>query len=203
MKNTQLQIAANSPSVSLVPRHIEVANQKIEDQLTFDEVKFSAQQLDKVVKAIEAAAKADREPLQAEVKRIIAHEKELTEPLKNAVAKAKASMLSYQNMLARIEREAAAKAAQQAAQTLLESDPTAPVEPVAQLVLDKPGGLRSTKKARVIGKVNWNEVVQTLIAADKFDPEMLLKGLPAAMAQTNIREIRGIEIFEHITQTLR
>lgn len=203
MKHTQLQIAANSPTVELVPRHIEVTNREITDQLTFDEVKFSAQQLDKVVKAIEAAAKADREPLQAEVKRIIAHEKELTEPLKNAVAKAKASMLSYQNELARIEREAAQKAATEAAERLLHSDPQQPIEQVPQLVLDKPGGLRSTKKARITGNVDWEAVVETLIAAEKFDPETLLKGLPAAMEKANVREIKGIEVFEHLTQTLR
>ena len=206
MKTTQLQKVVNSPSVDITPRHIEVATMPVVDQLSFDEEKHSCKELDKVEKLIEEAAKADRKPLQDEVKRIIEAEKEHTAPLIEAINKGKANMLVYQNELARIEREANEKAAFEAAQRLLSGTPDQPIEQVPQLVLDKPTGLRTVKKARINsenGFVDWALVVETLILADKFDPDMLLKGLPAAMDKLNIREIKGIEVYEHTTQTLR
>ena len=203
MKTTALQVAINAPTIVQSDKYIQTATQPVTDVLSFDEVKFACQRLADAAKSIEEARKKETDPLNAEVKRLIAIEREYTTPLLDAVNKGKSAMLAYQNELARVEREANEKAAAQAAERLLSGSVTEAIEQVPQLIIDKPKGLRTVKKARINGAVDWAAVVGTLIAADKFDPEMLLKGLPDAMSKANVREIAGIEIYEHTTQTLR
>jgi hypothetical protein len=121
-------------------------------------------------------------------------------------------MIDYSNELERIKAQADAKIAQEAANALL----AASTEDVASIMakftdsttsttldIDHTKNIRITKKAEIVGEVDWMTLLWTLMQAEMFDVQELLRKLPKAMEITNIAEIRGIEIVEHKTQAIR
>jgi hypothetical protein len=70
-------------------------------------------------------------------------------------------------------------------------------------MMDHTKNIRITKKAEIVGEVDWATLLWTLMQAEMFDVAELLRKLPKAMEITNIAEIKGIEIVEHKTQAIR
>jgi hypothetical protein len=78
------------------------------------------------------------------------------------------------------------------------------IDQSVSIVIEQPKNIRTTIKAKQDGTfVDWAEVVEVLILADKFDPEWLLKGLPEAMNKVGCERIKGIELYQHQTQIIR
>ena len=71
------------------------------------------------------------------------------------------------------------------------------------LQFDHTKNIRISKKAEIVGEVDWATLLWTLMQAEMFDIQELLRKLPKAMEITNIADIRGIEIIEVKNQVIR
>jgi formate dehydrogenase maturation protein FdhE len=206
MKPNAIQKAASTPTVEKSTQYIAGAVATIEDQLTYDEVQFCAKELSKAVKAIEEARKEATKPLDEAKKALIAQEREYTEPMLEAIAKAKANMADYLNQIAAAEEAARQKRNEEMAKALEAGNIAQAMQQALtpEVVIDKPKGVRTIRRAVLLqgASVDWNAVVQCLVAAGKFDPDMLLKGLPEAMRITGTENIAGVDIVEQQIQTL-
>jgi DNA-binding PucR family transcriptional regulator len=121
-------------------------------------------------------------------------------------------MLDYSNELAVKKAVADAKIAQEAADAL-KSAVTSDVSGIfasftdatttTTLEFDHTKNIRISKKAEIIGEVDWMTLLWTLMQAEMFDVQELLRKLPKAMELTNIDSIKGIEIKEVKTQVIR
>jgi hypothetical protein len=139
-------------------------------------------------------------------------ERDATAPLKAYIEQRKAMMIDYSNELAVKKAEADAKIAQEAADALMSAS-TSDVSNIfatftdatttTTLELDHTKNIRITKKAEIVGEVDWMTLLWTLMQAEMFDVAELLRKLPKAMEITNIDSIKGIEIVEHKTQAIR
>jgi hypothetical protein len=121
-------------------------------------------------------------------------------------------MIDYSNELDRKKAEADAKIAQDAANALKSASSSDVSDIFANftdatttttLEMDHTKNIRITKKAEIVGEVDWATLLWTLMQAEMFDVAELLRKLPKAMEITNIAEIKGIEIVEHKTQAIR
>jgi hypothetical protein len=139
-------------------------------------------------------------------------ERDATAPLKAYIEQRKAMMIDYSNDLERKKAEADAKIAQEAADALMSASSSdvsnifasfTDATTTATLELDHTKNIRITKKAEIVGEVDWMTLLWTLMQAEMFDVAELLRKLPKAMEITNIAEIRGIEIVERKTQAIR
>jgi hypothetical protein len=139
-------------------------------------------------------------------------ERDATAPLKAYIEQRKAMMIDYSNELERKKAEADAKIAQQAADALKSASTTDVSAIMAKftdatttttLEMDHTKNIRITKKAEIVGEVDWATLLWTLMQAEMFDVAELLRKLPKAMEITNIDSIKGIEIVEHKTQAIR
>jgi hypothetical protein len=164
------------------------------------------------IKHIETNRKMVTLPLDAYKKSIMEVERDATAPLKEYIEQRKALMIDYSNELERKKAEADAKIAQEAANALLQAS----TEDVASIMakftdsttsttldIDHTKNIRITKKAEIVGEVDWATVLWTLMRAEMFDMQEILRKLPKAMEITNIDRINGIEIVEHKTQAIR
>jgi hypothetical protein len=147
-------------------------------------------------------------PLDQYKKSIMDVEREHIAPLKAYIEQRKAMMIDYSNELERKKAEADAKIAQDAANALKSASSSDVSDIFANftdatttttLEMDHTKNIRITKKAEIVGEVDW----ATLMQAEMFDVAELLRKLPKAMEITNIAEIKGIEIVEHKTQAIR
>jgi hypothetical protein len=68
---------------------------------------------------------------------------------------------------------------------------------------DHTKNIRITKKAEIVGQVDWSTALMTIMHAEMFDVAELLRKLPKAMELTGTDGIFGIEIVEHKTQVIR
>jgi hypothetical protein len=139
-------------------------------------------------------------------------ERDATAPLKAYIEQRKAMMIDYSNDLERKKAEADAKIAQDAADALMSASSSdvsnifatfTDATTTTTLELDHTKNIRITKKAEIVGEVDWATLLWTLMQAEMFDVQELLRKLPKAMEITNIAEIKGIEIVEHKTQAIR
>jgi hypothetical protein len=139
-------------------------------------------------------------------------EREHIAPLKAYIEQRKAMMIDYSNKLERKKAEADAKIAQDAANALKSASSSDVSDIFASftdatttttLEMDHTKNIRITKKAEIVGEVDWATLLWTLMQAEMFDVAELLRKLPKAMEITNIAEIKGIEIIEHKTQAIR
>jgi hypothetical protein len=139
-------------------------------------------------------------------------ERDATAPLKEYIEKRKAMMIDYSNELERKKAEVDAKIAQEAADALklaVTSDVSGifatftDATTSTTLELDHTKNIRISKKAEIVGEVDWATVLWTLMQAEMFDVAELLRKLPKAMEITNIAEIKGIEIIEVKNQVIR
>jgi hypothetical protein len=202
----------NSTEVLRAQSMIEGAPTSIEDKLSYDMSAASIKAANDAIKHIETNRKMVTLPLDAYKKSVMDVERDAIAPLKAYIEQRKAMMIDYSNELERKKAEADAKIAQEAANALL----AASTEDVASIMakftdsttsttldIDHTKNIRITKKAEIVGEVDWMTLLWTLMQAEMFDVAELLRKLPKAMEITNIAEIRGIEIVEHKTQAIR
>ncbi len=215
IKVADLYEVINHPALLKTQQLIENAPKSITDRLSYDITAETLKLANEAVKSIETARKTATSPLDAYKKQIMEIEKEATTPLTDFISERKAMMLVYSSELERIQREANEKIKAEAAAAIAASgaDAIADImgrftDKLVSVQTEQPKNIRVTKKARVIEgtpvhMVDWSAVVFALIAADKFDVEVLLTGLAKAMADTGIKEIKGIEVYDHKTQVIR
>jgi hypothetical protein len=202
----------NSTEVLRAQSMIEGAPTSIEDKLTYDMSAASIKAANDAIKHIETNRKLVTLPLDAYKKSVMDVERDAVAPLKAYIDERKAMMIDYSNELERKKAEADAKIAQEAAKALLASSADEVASIMAKftdsttsttLDIDHTKNIRITKKAEIVGEVDWMTLLWTLMQAEMFDVAELLRKLPKAMEITNIAEIRGIEIVEHKTQAIR
>jgi len=203
--------ALNSTEVLRAQSMIEGAPQAIEDRLSYDMSAESIKAANDAIKHIETNRKIVTLPLDTYKKSVMDVERDATAPLKAYIEQRKAMMIDYSNDLERKKAEADAKIAEEASILLAENctdvstimakftDATT----TTTLELDHTKNIRITKKAEIVGEVDWMTLLWTLMQAEMFDVQELLRKLPKAMEITNIAEIRGIEIVERKTQAIR
>jgi hypothetical protein len=202
----------NSTEVLRAQSMIEGAPQAIEDKLSYDMSAESIKAANDAIKHIETNRKMVTSPLDAYKKSVMDVERDATAPLKAYIEKRKAMMIDYSNDLERKKAEADAKIAQEAADALMSASSSdvsnifatfTDATTTTTLELDHTKNIRITKKAEIVGEVDWMTLLWTLMQAEMFDVAELLRKLPKAMEITNIAEIRGIEIVERKTQAIR
>jgi hypothetical protein len=151
-------------------------------------------------------------PLDAYKKSIMDVERDAVAPLKSYIDQRKQMMIAYSNELERKKAVADAKIAQEAADALKTADNSnvsdifatfTDATTTTTLEFNHTKNIRISKKAEIIGEVDWMTLLWTLIQAEMFDVQELLRKLPKAMELTNITEIKGIEIVEHKIQAIR
>lgn len=204
----KLTAIVNSEQVLNAQKYISKSHTKVSDQLQHDEVGYTAKLANDAIKLIESHRKELTKPLDDAKKLIMNIEKDAIAPLQEYVNNAKSMMLDYATEQKRKQDEANAKMQEQAAKALSQETNSdilgGLIDRAATLTIEQPKNIRTTIKARNDGTfVNWSEVIDVLILADKFDPEWLLKGLPEAMRITGVTKIKGIELYEHHTQVIR
>ena len=204
--------ALNSTEVLRAQGMIEGAPKAIEDKLSYDMSAESIKAANDAIKHIETNRKMVTLPLDAYKRSIMDVEREYIAPLKAYIEQRKALMIDYSNELAVKKAVADAKIAQEAADALklaVTSDVSGifatftDATTSTTLELDHTKNIRISKKAEIVGEVDWATVLWTLMQAEMFDIQELLRKLPKAMEITNIAEIKGIEIVEHKTQAIR
>jgi hypothetical protein len=204
--------ALNSTEVLRAQSMIQGAPQAIEDKLSYDMSAESIKAANDAIKHIETNRKLITLPLDTYKKSIMEVEREATAPLKAYIDERKALMIDYSNELERKKAEADAKIAEEAKAALLASSADEVASIMAKftdsttsttLDIDHTKNIRITKKAEIVGEVDWATVLWTLMRAEMFDMQEILRKLPKAMEITNIDRINGIEIVEHKTQAIR
>ena len=204
--------ALNSTEMLRAQSMISSAPQAIEDKLSYDMSAESIKAANDAIKHIETNRKMVTSPLDAYKKSVMDVERDAVAPLKAYIEQRKAMMIDYSNDLERIKAEADAKIAQEAAEALLSSSADAVASIMAKfadsttsttLEIDHTKNIRITKKAQIVGEVDWMTLLWTLMQAEMFDVAELLRKLPKAMELTNIAEIRGIEITNVKSQAIR
>lgn len=202
----------NSTEVLKAQSMIESAPETITDKLTYDMSAASIKVANDAIKHIEVNRKLVTTPIDAYKKSIMDVERDAVAPLKSYIDQRKAMMIDYSNELERKKAEADAKIAQEAAEALLSSSADAVASIMATftdsttsttLEIDHTKNIRINKKAEIVGEVDWMTLLWTLMQAEMFDVQELLRKLPKAMEIANISEIRGINIVEHKTQAIR
>ena len=202
----------NSTEVLRAQSMIEGAPTIIEDKLSYDMSAASIKAANDAIKHIETNRKMVTLPLDAYKKSMMDVERDAIAPLKAYIEQRKAMMIDYSNELERIKAQADAKIAQEAAKALLASSADEVASIMAKftdsttsttLDIDHTKNIRITKKAEIVGEVDWMTLLWTLMQAEMFDIQELLRKLPKAMEITNIAEIKGIEIIEVKNQVIR
>ena len=204
--------ALNSAEVLRAQSMISSAPQAIEDKLTYDMSAASIKAANDAIKHIETNRKLVTLPLDAYKKSVMDVERDAIAPLKAYIEQRKAMMIDYSNELAVKKAVADAKIAQEAADAL-KSAVTSDVSGIfasftdattsTTLELDHTKNIRISKKAQIVGEVDWMTVLWTLRQADMIDVPELLRKLPKAMEITNMESIKGIEIIEVKNQVIR
>jgi hypothetical protein len=204
--------ALNSTEMLRAQSMIQSAPKAIEDKLSYDMSAESIKAANDAIKHIETNRKMVTLPLDAYKKSVMDVERDAIAPLKAYIEQRKAMMIDYSNELERKKAEADAKIAEEAAEALLASS----VDEVASIMakftdsttsttldIDHTKNIRITKKAEIVGEVDWATVLWTLMRAEMFDMQEILRKLPKAMEITNIDRINGIEIIEVKNQAIR
>ena len=204
--------ALNSAEVLRAQSMISSAPQAIEDKLTYDMSAASIKAANDAIKHIETNRKLVTLPLDAYKKSVMDVERDAIAPLKAYIEQRKAMMIDYSNELAVKKAVADAKIAQEAADALklaVTSDVSGifanftDATTSTTLELDHTKNIRISKKAQIVGEVDWMTVLWTLRQADMIDVPELLRKLPKAMEITNMESIKGIEIIEVKNQVIR
>jgi hypothetical protein len=142
------------------------------------------------VKAIENARKQVTTPLDTYKKELMRIESEATAPLVAFIASTKAAMLAY---TAEVERKLVAEQAQaKSLEQLVE----------VSLKQDHIKGVRTIRRCKIVGEVDWMKVLSVLFGSGMYKPEDLTQNLLKAMEKCNVEAIAGIEIVEEKIQTI-
>jgi hypothetical protein len=204
--------ALNSAEVLKAQSMIKSAPQAIEDKLTYDMSAASIKAANDAIKHIEINRKMVTSPLDAYKKSIMDVERDAIAPLKQYIEDRKLMMLAYSQWLDLQKAIADAKIAQDAYDAL-KSASTSDVSDIfanftdatttTTLELDHTKNIRISKKAEIVGEVDWATLLWTLMQAEMFDVAELLRKLPKAMEITKMESIQGIQLTEVKTQAIR
>ena len=191
---------------------IQSAPQRIEDKLSYDMSAASIKAANDAIKHIEIVRKMVTSPLDAYKKSIMDVERDAIAPLKQYIEDRKLMMLAYSQWIDLQKAIADAKIAQDAYDAL-QSASTSDVSDIfanftdatttTTLELDHTKNIRITKKAEIVGEVDWATLLWTLMQAEMFDVAELLRKLPKAMEITKMESIQGIQLTEVKTQVIR
>ena len=202
----------NSTEVLRAQGMIEGAPRIIEDKLSYDMSAESIKAANDAIKHIETNRKMVTIPLDAYKKTIMDVEREHIAPLKAYIEQRKQMMISYSNELAAKKAQADLKIALDAVDALMSAS-TSDVSDIfatftdatttTTLELDHTKNIRISKKADIVGDVEWETVLMTLLNAEMLDIEDLLRKLPKAMEITRTIAICGIQLTEVKTQVIR
>jgi hypothetical protein len=204
--------ALNSTEVLRAQGMIEGAPKAIEDKLSYDMSAESIKAANDAIKHIETNRKMVTLPLDAYKKSVMDVERDAIAPLKAYIEQRKAMMIDYSNELERIKAEADAKIAEEASNALITAIATDVSAIMAKftedtttttLQFDHTKNIRISKKAEIVGEVDWATLLWTLMQAEMFDVAELLRKLPKAMEITNMESIKGIQIIEVKNQVIR
>ena len=211
-KISEFYKSLNSTEVLRAQGMIEGAPKAIEDKLSYDMSAESIKAANDAIKHIETNRKMVTLPLDAYKKTVMDVERDATAPLKAYIEQRKAMMIDYSNELAVKKAVADAKIAQEAADALklaVTSDVSGifanftDATTSTTLELDHTKNIRISKKAEIVGDVEWETVLMTLLNAEMLDIQELLRKLPKAMEITRTIAIRGIQLTEVKTQVIR
>ena len=147
-------------------------------------------QVNQAVKAIENARKTVTTPLDSYKKELMRIESDATAPLMAFIAATKAAMLQYS---AESERKLAAE---QAKATTFEDLVDVTIKQ------DHIKGIRTIRKVRINGEVDWLKVLSVLFGSGMYKPEDFTQNLVRAMEKCGVDSIAGIEIYEDRIQTI-
>ena len=147
-------------------------------------------QVNQAVKAIENARKTVTTPLDSYKKELMRIESDATAPLMSFITATKAAMLQYS---AESERKLAAE---QAKATTFEDLVDVTIKQ------DHIKGIRTIRKVRINGEVDWLKVLSVLFGSGMYKPEDFTQNLVRAMEKCGVDSIAGIEIYEEKIQTI-
>lgn len=147
-------------------------------------------QVNQAVKAIENARKTVTTPLDSYKKELMRIESDATAPLMAFITSTKAAMLRYSE---ESERKLAAEQAK-----------AATLEDLVDVTIkqDHIKGIRTIRKVRISGEVDWLKVLSVLFASGMYKPEDFTQNLVRAMEKCGVDSIAGIEIYEEKIQTI-
>lgn len=209
---TDFHNAINSPEVLKSQQMMKAVPAKIEDKFSYDVSAESIKSANDAIKLIENHRKMLTLPLDAFKKQLMDIEKAATQPLRDFIEQRKGLMIEYSNELERIKAEADAKIAAEAKQALAKSGAGTVADIMAHftdaitattLNNDHTKNIRISKRAEMLGEVDWSTVLMTIMKAEMFDVSELMRKLPKAMELTNTAAIAGIKIVEVKTQVIR
>jgi hypothetical protein len=151
-------------------------------------------EVNKAIKAIQDARKMVTGPLDAYKKELMRIEADATMPLQSFIASTKTAMLEYN---AACEKQFAAE--QEKASTL-----ESLVDNLTEVSIkhDHIKGIRTIRKVRINGEVDWMKVLSVLFGSGMYKPEDLTQNLLKAMEKCDVDAIAGIEIYEEKIQTI-
>lgn len=209
---TDFYKSLNSTEVLRAQGMMQGAPQTIDDKLSYDMSAESIKAANDAIKHIDINRKLITGPLDAYKKQVMDIERDAIAPLKAYIDERKAMMIDYSNELERKKAEADAKIADEAKAALLLSGADAVASIMAHftdattsttLDIDHTKNIRITKKAEIVGEVDWSTVLLTLLKAEMLDVLELLRKLPKAMELTNTDSIKGIQITQVKSQAIR
>jgi len=147
-------------------------------------------QVNAAVKAINSARMMVTSPLDNYKKELMRIESDATGPLLQFIASTKAAMLKYS------EESERRLAAEQAKATTLEDLVDVTIKQ------DHIKGIRTIRRAVIVGEVDWLKVLSVLFGSGLYKPEDFTRNLLKAMDICKIDSIAGIEIQEEKIQTI-
>jgi len=209
---TQFHNAINSAEVLKSQQMMKAVPARIEDKFSYDVSAESIKAANDAIKHIETHRKTITLPLDAYKKQLMDIEKAATQPLRDFIENRKLMMVVYHNELAVVKAEADAKIAAEAKAALANSGAGTVADIMAHftdamttttLNNDHTKNIRISKKAEIVGDVDWRTVLMTIMQAELFDVSELLRKLPKAMELTGTENIKGIKIVEVKTQVIR
>jgi hypothetical protein len=209
---TQFHNAINSAEVLKSQQMMKAVPSKIEDKFSYDVSAESIKAANDAIKHIETHRKTITLPLDAYKKQLMDIEKAATQPLRDFIEQRKGLMVQYSNELERIKAEADAKIAAEAKAALANSGAGTVADIMAHftdamttttLDNDHTKNIRISKRAEIVGDVDWRTLLMTIMQAELFDVAELLRKLPKAMELTGTENIKGIKIVEVKTQVIR
>lgn len=162
----------------------------IENVMHYTAASNAIAEVSKAIKAVQDARKMVTGPLDTYKKELMRIENDATAPLQNFIASTKTAMLKYTQ---ECEKQFAVEQAQ--AKSL---DELADVS----IKQDHIKGVRTIRRCRIVGEVDWMKVLSVLFGSGMYKPEDLTQNLLKAMEKCNVDSIAGIEIFEDKIQTI-
>jgi hypothetical protein len=172
--------------------------QPIESPNQYTAASNAIAQVNAAVKAIQDARKMVTGPLDAYKKELMRIESDATEPLQAFIASTKAEMLKYTAELNRKQQEEQKRIQEQSRSIADLTDQLADVSIQHSHIK----GIRTIRRARITGEVDWMKVLSVLFGSGMYKPEDLTQNLLKAMEKCGVTAIAGIEIYEEQIQTI-